>query len=55
MMSSSTEIERDDASSNRHRALLIDLNMTFAENRYPLCADAALRGRIVLYAQKLIV
>jgi hypothetical protein len=50
-------LERDGISLNHHRALVSCLSMIYAqtrsafvarENRFTLCADAALRVRIVL-------
>jgi hypothetical protein len=37
-----TQIERDDFSSNRHPAPSFDLSMIFSENRCPLFPDHAL-------------
>jgi hypothetical protein len=41
-------LERDDFSSNRRPTLSFCSSMIFSENRCPLCADAALRVRIML-------
>ena len=45
---STPDPERDEIGMNRHRALGYCLSMIFSENRFALCANAALRVRIML-------
>jgi hypothetical protein len=41
-------LKRDEVRLNRHRALALCLSMVFSENRYTLCANAAVPVRIML-------
>ncbi|WLA68769.1 hypothetical protein [Bradyrhizobium diazoefficiens] len=41
-------LKRDEIGMNRHRALGYCLSMISSENRFTLCANAALRVRIML-------
>ncbi|MGY3036532.1 hypothetical protein ACVIIV_005702 [Bradyrhizobium sp. USDA 4354] len=40
---------RDEIAANSHRALGYYLSVIFSGNRFTLCANAALRVRIMLY------
>jgi len=45
---STPDRKRDEIGMNRQRALGYCLSMIFSENRFALCANAALRVRIML-------